>query len=377
MPRRTKRILALIRKELIQLLRDRRTVMIILVLPLLQLFLFAYAVRLTIDHLPVIVADQAMDDQSRAFLADLVDSHYFDIKATATNQAEVVRAIDEGRARVGVVIPPDFARQIGRGEAQVLVILDGSDSFSVTSGYSAAVSVAQDRAIALAGQKAQRMGVKLQTTPITTSARVLYNPEMNDLIFILPGLVAMLLQMMSTLTTAQSMVREYELGTIEQLLVTPARPLEMVIGKLVPNLGLMLANLGITTLVGVTWFGVPFQGSIWLFAWLSLLFVGSGLGLGLLVSTIARTQREAQQISAMISIVSMLLTGFIYPRASMPPVARFIGNLIPLTYFIRIARGIITKGIGLNFLWTDVVALAVYGVLILGFAALTTRKRLG
>jgi len=189
--------------------------------------------------------------------------------------------------------------------------------------------------------------------------------------------VAMLLQILTVLTTAQAVVKEYELGTIEGLLATPARPLELVVGKLAPNMLLMLVNLGFTTLVGVFWFGVPFQGDPWLFAWLSVLFVASGLALGLLVSSIARTQREAQQVSAMISLVSMLLTGFIYPRGPMPAAIRLVGNLIPLTYFIRIARGIITKGIGLSFMWTDAVALVIYGVVILGFAAMTTKKRLG
>jgi ABC-2 type transport system permease protein len=376
MRKRILRLLALIQKEMIQLLRDRRTVGIIIMLPLLELFLFAYAIRLTVDHLPTVVADLSMDEQSRSFLSALEDSHYFDLNEYVGSQAEVIQAIDENRAKAGIMIPPDFAAQIGRGTAQALVILDGSDSFSVSSGYSAAVAVAQNHALELAAAKAQHMGITLQEMPITTSTRVLYNPDLNDLIFILPGLVAMLLQMMATLTTAQSVVREYELGTIEQLLVTPARPLEMMIAKLIPSAMLMAVIVILTTGVGVFWFGVPFRGDPWLFAWLSLLFIWSGLGLGLLVSTITRTQREAQQITMMVTMVSMLLTGFIYPRTTMPEVIRLIGNLIPLTYFIRISRGIITKGVGLTFLWSDVIALVIYGVLILVFAARTTRKRL-
>jgi ABC-2 type transport system permease protein len=167
------------------------------------------------------------------------------------------------------------------------------------------------------------------------------------------------------------------LGTIEQLLATPARPLELVIGKLLPNMLLMLVNLAITTLVGVYWFGVPFRGNPWSFAGLSLLFVSSGLGLGLLVSSIARTQKEAQQISALLSLLGILLTGFIYPRGPMPAGVRLVGNLLPLTYFIRIARGIMTKGVGVELLWDDVAALAVYGIVITVCAALLTRRRLG
>ncbi|MCX6029430.1 MAG: ABC transporter permease [Chloroflexi bacterium] len=373
---RAKRLAALIRKEAIQTLRDRRTLTIILVLPLLELFLFAYAIRLTVDHLPMAVADMSRDAQSRAFVTALVNSKYFDVATYVESQAEVVQAIDEGRAKVGVMIPPDFAVQVERGDAQVLILLDGSDSFSVNSGYSAAVAVAQARALNLAAERARRQGIELKTAPITTSTRVLYNPNLNDLIFIMPGLIGLLLQMMAVLTTAQSVVREYELGTIEQLLVTPARPLELIVGKLVPNVALMLTILVNTILAGVFWFGVPFQGNPWLFAGLAFLFVWSGLGLGLLVSAIARTQKEAQQLSVVLSLFGMLLTGFIYPRGPMPAAVRWVGNLLPLTYFIRIARGIITKGVGLTFLWTDVAALAVYSVLILGFAALTTRRRL-
>jgi ABC-2 type transport system permease protein len=377
MGKRVMRLAALIRKETIQLLRDRRTMIFILALPMLELFLFAYAIHLTVEHLPTAVADLSRDRESRAFLDALGESDYFDIRMMVGSQADVIRALDGNQVKAGIVIPPDFATHVARGDAQASVLLDGSDSFSVNSGYSAAVSVAQARALALAAEKAKGMGIELQQTPITTSTRVLYNPSMSDLIFILPGLVALLLQMLSVLTTAQSVVREYELGTIEQLMATPARPLEVIVGKLVPNLVMMLIVLALTMLTGVFWFGVPFQGNPWLFAWLALLFVWSGLGLGLLISSVARTQREAQQMVAMLSMVSMLLTGFIYPRATMPEVIRLIGNLIPLTYFVRIARGIVTKGIGLTFLWTDVISLLVYGIGILIFAATTTRKRLG
>jgi ABC-2 type transport system permease protein len=260
MGKRAMRLTALIRKETIQVLRDRRTLAFILVLPMLELFLFAYAIRLTVDHLPTVVADMSRDVQSRALLDALVESNYFDIQAYAGSQADVVRALDSNAAKVGIVIPPDFAAHVARGDAQALVLLDGSDSFSVSSGYSAAVSIAQARALDLASEKAKRMGIELQQTPITTSTRVLYNPDLNDLVFILPGLVALLLQMLAVMTTAQSVVREYELGTIEQLMATPARPLELIVGKLIPNMVLMLIVLAMTMLVGVFWFGVPFRG---------------------------------------------------------------------------------------------------------------------
>jgi ABC-2 type transport system permease protein len=374
---RLRRLGAVMRKEWIQRMRDRRTLALILSMPLIQLFLFAYAVDLTADHLPLAVADMSMDAQSRAFVDALVVSGYFDLQSYVANEDEVIRAIDQGRARAGLVIPPGFAAQIERGDAQALIILDGSDSFSVQAGYSAAVAIAQAHALKLVREKVNRLGGNLETTPIRSSTRVLYNPNLDDLIFTMPGMIAMLLQVLAVNTTAQSVVREYELGTIEQILVTPVRPIELVIGKLVPNVFLVILDQLVITLLGVFWFGVPFRGSPWLLAWLSLLFIVSGLGLGLLISTIAQTQKQAQQLTSLLMMLSQLLTGFIYPRAPMPAAVKAIGNLIPLTYFIRIVRGIVTKGIGVSFLWSDVLALAVYGSLVMVLAATTFRKRLG
>jgi len=364
------------RKETIQRLRDRRTLILILAIPLLQMLLFGYAVDLTADHLPTAISDQSLDKESRAFVDALVISGYFDATLYVEDQAAVIRAIDEGNALAGVVIPPHFAAAVERGDAQALIILDGSDSFSVQAGYSAALSIAQAHALELLASKVQRLGGRLESTPIESSTRVLYNPNLDDLIFVMPGLIAMLLQVLAVNTTAQSVVREYELGTIEQILVTPVRPIELIVGKLIPNVFLVIVDQIVVTSLGVFWFGVPFRGNVWLFAWLSLLFILSGLGLGLLISTVAKTQKETQQLTALLMMLSQLLTGFIYPRQPMPPVVKAVGNLIPLTYYIRIVRGIVTKGIGVTFLWSDVLALAVYAAVALFLAAVTFRKRL-
>ena len=373
---RLRRLGAVMRKETIQRLRDRRTLILILAIPLLQMLLFGYAVDLTADHLPTAISDQSLDKESRAFVDALVISGYFDATLYVEDQAAVIRAIDEGNALAGVVIPPHFAAAVERGDAQALIILDGSDSFSVQAGYSAALSIAQAHALELLASKVQRLGGRLESTPIESSTRVLYNPNLDDLIFVMPGLIAMLLQVLAVNTTAQSVVREYELGTIEQILVTPVRPIELIVGKLIPNVFLVIVDQIVVTSLGVFWFGVPFRGNVWLFAWLSLLFILSGLGLGLLISTVAKTQKETQQLTALLMMLSQLLTGFIYPRQPMPPVVKAVGNLIPLTYYIRIVRGIVTKGIGVTFLWSDVLALAVYGGVVMFLAAVTFRKRL-
>lgn len=372
-----KRIGALVQKETIQILRDWRTLAMILALPLLELFLFAYAVTLTVDHIPTAIADTSRDAQSRAFVEALEISGYFDVEMRVEDEERVLQAIGEGRVKAGVVIPPDFAAQVERGDAQALVILDGSDSFTVQAGYSAASAIAQARGMELTLEKAAKMGLGgMGSLPIYTSTRILYNPNMDGLIFMIPGIAALLMLLLTIGQVSMSVVRERELGTLEQILVTPVRPLELIVGKMAPNILLTVVDMLIIILVGVFWFGVPFQGNPWLFAWLSLLYIVSGLGLGLLASTVAQTQQQAQQITTMLMLLSMLLTGLIYPLAPMPPVVRAVGNLIPATYFIRIARGVITKGVGLSFMWSDVLVLVTYGTVTMMLAAVTFKKRL-
>ena len=373
----SRRLLAIIKKETIQMVRDWPTLLMIIRMPVLELFLFAYVGDMTLDHLPTAVADLSRDPSSRAFISALEVSGFFDVTQYVSSENEVIRAIDEGKANVGLVIPPDFAGQIERGVGQALVIIDGSDSFVVQSGYSAAVAIAQVHGMQLMLQTATRMGMSSAgQLPIDTSTRILYNPNIDEIVFLIPGLAAMLLQLIGVNATVMAVVRERELGTMEQMLVTPTRPVELILGKIVPPIALITIDLVIIILLGVYWFKVPFRGSIWLFSWLSLLFIVSGLGMGLLLSTVSKNQKQAQQISSMVMMVTMLLTGLIYPRSTMPPVVRAVGNLIPATYFIRIARGIITKGVGLAFMWEDVVALVVYGVVIIILSAATFKTRL-
>lgn len=376
MSERTRRLAALLRKEMTQLLRDRVTLGIILSIPIIELFLFAYAVDLTVDHIPTAVADLSLDDRSRAYINALEVSGYFDITLYAEDESAVIRAIDEGKVRAGVVILPGFAARVERGDAQALIMLDGSDSFTVQSGYGAAVAIAQDHAIELAAEKVSRAAAGMVSQPITSSTQILYNAAMDDMVFIVPAMAGILLQLTAVNLTAMAVVREREQGTIEGLLVTPARPMELMIAKLTPNVLVSAVSMASVVLIGVHWFDVQFQGDPWLFGWLSLLFLISGLGLGLVVSTVSQTQKQAQQISQVLMMLSLLLTGFIYPRAPMPPIVQAVGDLIPLTYFVRIVRGVFTKGVGLFFIRNDVLALAVYGTVTMVAAAATFKKRL-
>ncbi len=222
------RLFALIRKETTQLIRDPRTLLLILSLPVILLFLFAYAVSLTVDHIPTALVDQSQDEQSRSFVRALVNSGSFDVNYSLENEKQLVEAIDAGKVKAGVLIPPDFSEAIAHGNANVLILLDGSDSFSVQSGYNAASAITQTLGFDLVAQKLSPGGSPARL-PVMTSTRVLYNPDLNDLMFILPGLIAMLVQNVIVSHASMAVVREREAGTMEQLLVTPARPLEMLL----------------------------------------------------------------------------------------------------------------------------------------------------
>jgi ABC-2 type transport system permease protein len=328
------------------------------------------------------VVDQSKDRKSREFIEALVNSQYFDATLRLQSEAEVIQAIDRGEVKVGLVIPPRFATNLDEGTADVLILLDGSDSASVQSGYSAAALVAQNYALQLTSEKVMRQGIdaptlaRALTLPITTATRVLYNPDIIDIWFILPGLVGLVLQTVAVQQAALIVVRERELGTLEQILVTPTRPLELMVSKLVPLLVLCLVALWLVVGLGIFWFGVPFQGSLWLYFWLALLFIASSLGLGLLMSVRATNQRQAQQTGLMVMMFGSLLSGFIYPLNMMPPIPRFIGSLLPLTYFIRISRGVFTKGVGLSFVWSDALVLLIYGLVVVVIAARNFKSRL-
>ena len=382
MAKSLQRLRALIYKETVQILRDRRTLMLFFALPLVELFLFAYAVSLTVTHLPTAVVDQSLDARSRDFIQALANSGNFDITLVLQNEQQVRQAMDAGTVKVGLIIPPNFEKQVLAGKGNVLILLDGSDSFSVQSGYNAALSITQKYSLNLTTEKIQSGGGSVVLNaltvqlPITTTTRVLYNPDIADLIFILPGLIALIMQIIIVTNSAMAIVREREAGTLEQLLATPARPAEMVIAKLIPGMLVAILDMTMILAIGVFWFKVPFQGDILLLAGLSILFIISGMGLGLVISAVARNQRQAQQLTAVIQLLAMLLTGFLYPRTTMPLWTQIIGNLIPMTYFVRIIRGIMTKGVSLTFLWTDSLTLLVYAIIALVIAAAVSKKRL-
>ena len=374
-----RRIWALLHKEFIQTLRDRRTLLIQIGLPIVQLFIFGYAIRTNVEHVPTAVADQSLDPASRAYVQSMVVSGYFDVIAYLPSQEEVIRAIDEGRAQAGIVIPPGFQASVTRGEAQALLLVDGSDVFTSQTAYRSITAIAGEHSTDLLIAQLQRAGQlrdEERILPIDTRVRILYNPNLDDLWFLIPGMVATILQTQTVSLTAASVVREREAGTMEQLLVTPIRPGELMLGKIAPNIVISMFNMLTILAVGIFWFEVPFQGDFWLFLWLSFMYLFSGLGLGLLVSTVSQNQKQTQQTAMLIMLVGLVLGGFMFPRYLQPTWVRIIGNLFPLTYFIPIARGIVTKGVGLSYIWEQVIALLVYVVLVILLSIRAFRQNL-
>lgn len=373
------RIWSVMQKELAQTLRDRRTLLVQLSMPVIELFLFGYAVRMNVQDIPLVVADYSLDPASVAYVDALTTSGYFEVLEYVPEEAQVLAAIDAGQAQAGVIIPPDFAARSERGEGQTLLLVDGSDMFTSQSAYNAALVISQNHVMDLVVQRiarSGRMGTEPRLLPLELRTRILYNPSLDDLWFLIPAMLAMLLQVQTVTLTAASVVREREAGTIEQLLVTPIRSVELMVGKVVPNIAIAYVNLLTIVGLGVFWFRVPFRGDFRLFLWLSFLYVFSGLGLGLLVSTISHNQRQSQQLAGMLALLGVVLGGFIFPRYSMPAPIRILGNLFPLTYFIPIARSIISKGVGLPYFWEQVAALGFYTIVIMVVAAATFRERL-
>ncbi|MEJ5311569.1 MAG: ABC transporter permease [Anaerolineae bacterium] len=371
------RIWAVLQKEFIQTLRDRGTLILMLSMPLLQLFLLGYAVDMNVEHIPTVVADQSLDAHSHAYVAAMVNTRYFDVIDYVASEAAVIQAIDSGRAQAGIVIPPGFAARVDRGEAQVLFLIDGSDLFTVQSGYTRAAAIAQSYAADVLLKKIQRSGLPISAAlPLDTRVRILYNPDMQQLWFTIPNMIALLIQTSSIAMTAAAVVREREAGTIEQLLVTPIRPLELLLGKIIPNVAVAIINVLTAVAAGVLLFHVPFRGNFWVFLGLSMVYVFCGLGLGLLVSTIANNQKQAQQLVMMIMLLGVVLGGYIFPRNTMPPVLKALGTLFPMTFFIPISRGIISKGVGLDALWVQVVSMTIYAVVVMAIAAKAFRQGL-
>lgn len=372
-----RRLGAIIIKEFVQLVRDRRTLLMALLMPVIQLLLFGYAITTDVEHLPTIVLDQSRSQESRALLQRFVNTRYFDIRKVAASEAEIEREIDRGTSRVGIVIPPDYDDRLLAGRtAQIQVIVDASDPLIARSALSTAEAVGQVTSLEIVTRRLARSGMPGMGPPLQVRSRAWYNADLRSVNFMVPGLLAVILSMLTLMLTAMAIVRERELGTLEQLVATPIRKTELMLGKILPYVVLGYADITLALVIGAYWFKVPIRGSLWLLYGLTLIFYLATLGQGILISTVSRTQRQAMQASFFAFLPTILLSGFMFPREGMPVVIQWIGYALPLTYFLIIVRGIILKGIGLAELVPQILPLAALGLFFFTVSVIRFQKRL-
>lgn len=346
-------------KEFLQLRRDRLTLALVTGLPAMQLLLFGYAIRTEVRRLPTVVVDDSRTGESRALVQVLANTDNFRIVARVADRDAARRWIERGAARVALVVPADYQRRIRRGHTGVAqLLIDAADPQSSGAALSGAQLAAQARG-------AQLLASRLRLPPpVEIRVRPWYNPAQRSAAYIVPGIVGILLTITMTLVTATAIVRERERGTLEQLIVTPIGKASLMLGKLVPFVLVGYVQMTVVLVLGVLVFRIPIEGSLPLLYALALVFIVASLGIGLLVSTVARTQAQAMQVSFFFLLPNILLSGYVFPRAAMPEPAQWVGALLPLTWFLEILRGVLLKGVGLAELWRPLAAIAAMACLL-------------
>ena len=363
-------IWAITYKEIIQISRDRRTLVLLIIMPMMQLMIYGYGINTDVKHLPIYVYDQDRSYLSRRLVNAFTQSDYFTVRTQATSLAQGYSALDKGLAQSVLVIPPDFtANLVKKKTAQIQLLIDGTDSTPAN------VALNSSQAIINAFMQNEKL-IPVQVLPIDFRPRLWYNPDLKSTYFMLPGLIGLVLQFLVPMITASAIVREKERGNIEQLLVTPIKPYQLILGKIIPYIfiGIFIATSIITTMHLL--FVVPIHGSIFTLFLLTLVYLVVCLGIGLWASTIADNQQQASQIVMFFAMPSILLSGFIFPLESMPVWVRGISYCIPMTYFLKIVRGIILKGMGFFDLIDQVWPLLLMAFLVIVFSIRRFSKRM-
>ncbi len=346
-------------KEFVQMRRDRITLGMILGLPAVQLLLFGYAIQTDVRHLKTLVLDESRTMESRALVTTLANTGNFDIIGHVATRAALTAAIDAGQANAGLVIPPDYERDIKHGRtATAQMLVDAADPQSSAAAIAGAQLAAQARATAII---AERLNVAL---PLEMRVRPLYNPAQRSAVFIVPGVIGVLLTITLTIITSTAIVRERERGTLEQLIVTPIGKASLMLGKIVPFVVVGYVQMTVIMALGKLVFHIPIVGSLPLLYLLTVPFIVASLGVGLLVSTVARSQAQAMQLSFFFMLPNILLSGYIFPRMAMPLPAQWLGLLLPLTFYLNVLRGILLKGVGIAELWRPTLALVGFAVVL-------------
>ncbi|HJT87323.1 MAG TPA: ABC transporter permease [Bryobacteraceae bacterium] len=373
-----RRLRAIFVKELHHIVRDARSLGMALAVPVLMLVLFGFALSLDVDRIPTLIYDQDGSQASRDLIRQFQGSRFFDIRGFVGSYAPIEEGIDRNRILIGIVIPRDYSRDAASGRhAPVQIILDGSDSNTASIALGYAETVVRNYSLELRSQALNRRGGQRTRPPIDARLRVWYNSSLESKNYVVPGLIAVILQIIAALLTSLTIAREWEMGTMEQVLSTPLRPAEMVLGKMLAYFVVGLADAAIAVLVGVFMFHVPFRGSLPLLAVSVCVFLFGSLFWGIFLSAAAKSQVQAYQLGVVSSFLpAFLLSGFVYAVESMPPVIQAISHLVPASYVVIILKGVFLKGVGLRVLWAELGLLALYAAIIFFLAQRKLNQKL-
>lgn len=373
-----RRMATMVRKEWLHIIRDPRTLMLVIIMPVMMLVLMGYAVANDVEDIPLAVADLSHTDASRLLVDKYTASGFFMVTHAVQSEDEILELLDSGTVKAGLFIPEDFGRELNTGgTGAIQFYIDGSNPSVAQTAQLAAETISQATSQDILIQRLERAGAGMRISlPVDARVRYLYNPDLRRMNFMIPGLVAVILQIQTLLLTAFAIVREREQGTLEQLIVTPLRSWELMLGKIVPFVLVAFLNVAMTVAVGAILFGVKVAGSTLLLAVLSLVFLLGSLGLGVLISTISKTQMQAMYMASFIMLPSFILAGLLFPRENMPWLAYYTGYLLPVTYFLEIVRGIMLKGVGFFTLWNWIWPMAVFSIVVFFASVLMFRKHL-
>lgn len=362
-----KRLITITKKEFIQIRRDKASLAIAVMMPIMMLLLFGFAVNTDVNNVSLAVYDGSKTMESRELINKFINSYYFELYGEVNSPDDVEKYISSGKVKVGLVIPPDYAKTLRRNAtAEVQVLVDGSDPTIARTAMSYSVLIGDNYSVSLKQRQVSNAGLeKEQSIGINLKPLVLYNPAMESSKFNVPGVIGLILQNITVILTAFAMVREREKGTMEQLIMTPVTPFELIAGKLVPYIIIGFLDMILSLVLGYIIFGVAVKGSLVSLILLGTLFLICSLAMGMLISTIAKTQLQAMQAAVAMILPSVILSGFMFPRESMPKIIYYFSDIMPMTYFLQILRGIMVKGVGLNYLISPIISLATITIIVI------------
>jgi ABC-2 type transport system permease protein len=364
-------------KELLQLRRDRLTLAMMAVLPVMQLLLFGYAINTDVRHIPTLIDDHDRSAESRDIVRRMEATGFYDFVGEVHGYDEIEKALRSGEARAALVVPVRFGADSEAGRTvQVQLVVDGSDPQIVGSAENTAASLVGIRAEQMRVEELARVGQRLAPVPIELAPDILYNQDQRTAVYIVPGLIAILLTMTMVMLTSMALARERERGTLEQLIVSPVKPLELIVGKILPYVAIGYVQMTLILAFGRYVFDVPIRGSIALLYALAFLFIAANLAIGLFFSTLAKTQQQAMQMSFFFFLPNILLSGFMFPFEAMPRPAQWLSQALPLTHFLRIVRGVVLKGSGFDDLRVELVWLTSILCALIAISSLRFRKKL-